>query len=159
MTTKNDDFTQFARVCDSIGQNQAGAGAINDGSCVLTDAHGRLLTVSVVSGILQSGFPTVVDSGAVVQWQLINGGFTVLYQAWGSQVSGANLWVQFHNQAAGPPAGAPDVAPIACVNNGIWSVNFPTGLVFSTGLVIGYSTAHTPYALPAVGGWVTAIHR
>lgn len=159
MVAKNNDNTQFSRVSNADGTSPLGAAPINDALAPLVDSHGRLIVTPFVGGGLISAPPTRVDSAAVVQWQLISAAACKLFQAWGSQVSGALLWVQLFNIAAGPPAGAPYVAPIPCNNQGMWSVNFPDGLNFPTGLVIGYSTAHPAYALPAVGGWITGLIR
>lgn len=159
MVAKNDDTTQFARVSNADGTSPLGAVPIDDGLAPLCDDHGRLIITPFVGGGLINDPPTRVDSAGVVAWQLISAAPCKLYQAWGSQVSGVLLWVHLFNIVAGPPAGAPAVAPIVCNDQGIWSLNVPDGLDFSTGLVIGYSTAHTPYALPAVGGWITGLIR
>lgn len=159
MVAKNNDNTQFSRVSNANGTSPLGASPINDALAPLVDSHGRLIITPYVGGGLVSGALTRVDSAAIVQWQLVSAAACKLFQAFGSQVTGALLWVHFFNIAAGPPAGAPFVAPIPCNDQGVWSVNFPDGLDFSTGLVIGYSTAHQPYALPAVGGWITGLIR
>lgn len=152
---KNDDNTQFGRVNNADGTSPIGTATVNDGLAPLLDQHGRLVVTQFIGGGVLSTPVTPVDSAGVVLWQLISAASGKLFQAWGSQNSGAALWVQLFNVAAGPPAGAPYVAPVPCVSGGMWSMNFPEGLAFGTGLVIAYSTAHAAYAAPAVGGWIT----
>lgn len=159
MTVKTPANTQFGRVSNADGSSPLGAVAADDGLAPLVDSHGRVIVTPLVGGEILTSGPTLVDSAGVTGWKLMSAAACKLYQAWGSQISGVTLWVQLFNIAAGPPAGAPYVAPVVCNDQGIWSLNFPEGLSFSTGLVIAYSTAHTPYAAPAVGGWVSGLIR
>lgn len=160
MATKTLDNTQFGRVSNAAGDSPIGAGAANDGLAPLLDSHGRLITVPYSGGGIASTPPTLVDSAAVVTWQLISATAKILKQAWGSQNSGGLLWVQMFNLAAGPPGAAtPVIAPIPVDSPGAWSLSFPEGLSFTTGIVIGYSTTHTTYTLPTIGGWVSALIR
>lgn len=161
MTAKNDDNTQFARVANADGSSPIAAGAANDGLAPLVDSAGRLITVQYSGGGILSGDPTFVDSQMVTVSQLISATPCKLYQAWGAQASGVMLWLQLFNLAASPPGGAvvPHSTPLPVQNNGMWSQSFESGLTFSTGLVIAYSTAQGLYVAPAVGGWISALIR
>jgi len=143
------------------GSNPGGAAAPNTLQIPLLDSHGRAITVPYVGGSILSGAPTFADSQAVVLWYLLSPAACKLYQAWGAQASGAQLWLQLFNLAAGPPGGAvvPRAAPIPVPNNGMWSFNFPEGLSFVTGLVIAYSTTQSTYTAPVTGGWISGFIR
>lgn len=142
------------------GSNPGGAGAANTMQIPLVDSHGRTIVVPYVGGSILSGAQTRVDSGAVVLWQLVSAAACKLYQAFGSQSSGGLLWALLFDLAAGPPGAAtPYVSGLPVQNNGMWSLSFPEGLSFATGLVIAYSTVLTGYTAPAAGGWITALIR
>lgn len=149
-----------ALTSNADGSNPGGAGAPNTLQIPLVDAHGRQITVPYVGGSILSGAPTVVDSAAVVLWLLVSAVPCKLYQAFGSQASGALLWLHLFDLVAGPPGAAvPRAAALPVQNNGMWSHGFPEGLPFATGLVIAYSTILTGYTAPAVGGWISALIR
>jgi hypothetical protein len=142
------------------GSNPGGASAPNTMQIPLLDAHGRLITVPYVNGQILSSALTRVDSAAVVLWQLVSAASCKLFQAFGSQASGALLWLHLFNLAAGPPGAAvPYMSALPVQNNGMWSHSFPEGLSFSTGLVIAYSTVLTGYTAPGTGGWISALIR
>lgn len=161
MTIKSNDNTQFGRVANADGSSPIAAAAANDGLAPLLDSNGRLITVPYAGGSVLSDNPTLRDSQAVTPWHLINAGAAVLKQAWGAQNSGGLLWVQVFNLVAGPPGGAvvPTIAPIPVDSPGYWSLAFPEGISFSTGIVIAYSTTQTTYTAPTIGGWISALIR
>lgn len=159
MPTKNDDNTQFARIANSSGNNPLGGGGSNDGTCLLTDEHGRLLVVPTTGGVAEVEPPIKYDSAANVTWGLVYNDAVALYQAFGSQNSGIDLWVHFRDIAAGPLAGVSDIAPIPCPDGSAWSVSFPQGWTTGNGLVIGYSINQSSVVLPTNGGWITALYR
>lgn len=142
------------------GTNPGGAGTVNTLQIPLIDNQGRLVVVPFSGGAILSGTPTLVDSAAVVTTQVISAAAAILKQAWGSQDSGGLLWLQMFNLAAGPPGAAvPMIAPIPIDSPGAWSISFPEGLSFSTGILIGYSTTQSTYTAPVTGGWVSALIR
>lgn len=157
---KLDDFTQLARVSDASGNSALGAAATDDGLSPLCDPHGRLIVVGYTGGTLPTAAQSVGDSGAAGIGLLVKASAGILYQAWGCQTSGAQLWALLYNIAAGPPAGAPAYAAVPVPNNGGFSMSFAEGLNFSTGIFIALSTTPFVYAAPGAGaGWISALYR
>ena len=143
------------------GSNPGGAGAVSTLQIPLLDNQGRLVTVPYAGGSILSGAPTFVDSAAVALFHVVSAAPAKLYQAWGAHDSGGLLWLQVFNLAAGPPGGAvvPAMAPIPVDSPGLWSLSFPEGISFATGIVIAYSTTQSTYTAPAIGGWISALIR
>lgn len=158
---KLDDNSQFARCCDSYGDNPLGGAIANDGRSPLCDLDGRLIVVPFTGGHLENVNLSLADMGAAGLGLLVNAGETWLYQAWGLQTSGAQLYALVYNIAAGPPAGAPYIAPVPVPNNGGFSITFPPGgLGFSTGCFVTFSTTPFTYTAPGAGaGWISAMYR
>jgi hypothetical protein len=143
------------------GSNPGGAGAVNTLQIPLLDNQGRLVVVPYAGGSILSGAPTFVDSAAVALFHVVSAAAAKLYQAWGAHDSGGLLWLQVFNLAAGPPGGAvvPAMAPIPVDSPGLWSLSFPEGISFATGIVIAYSTTQSTYTAPVTGGWISALIR
>lgn len=157
---KTEDTTQFARVADANGDSALGAAPADSGLAALCDFHGRLIVVPYVGGALVNTAQSSADSGAAGIGLLVKASAGKLYQAWGVQTSGAQLYALLYNIAAGPPAGAPIAAAIAVPNNGNFSMSFGEGLDFSTGIFIALSTTPYTYTAPAAGiGWISALYR
>lgn len=160
MVAKLDDNTQFGRVADAAGNSPIGAAPADDGLAPLLDSHGRLLVVPYTGGPAPSTPISRADSGALTTFLLVKASPGTLYQAWGSQVSGVALWLQIYDLAVAPPAGAPYAAPIPVLNNGVWSLVFPQGLAFTTGILLALSTTMPNYTAPGpVCGWFTGLYR
>lgn len=143
------------------GSNPGGAGAANTLQIPLLDNQGRLIVVPYAGGSILSGAPTFVDSAAVVLFHVVSAAAAKLYQAWGAHNVVGLLWLQVFDLAAGPPGGAvvPAMSPIPVDGPGLWSLSFPDGISFSTGIVIAYSTTQSTYTAPATGGWISALIR
>lgn len=159
MTTKNDDYTQFARVATAFGEKTGGASPSNDGVSVLTDGHGRLITIPLQNGSYIITLPSFTTQG-VVTYAQIKVGSTIMYKAWGSQDTGNDLWIHFHNQNGGVPAGVPDSSPIYIFKDDKnWMMDFREGITFGNGLAIAYSTTFATTTLPGTGGFISVLYR
>lgn len=159
-TGKLDDFSQFARCCDAFGDNPVGGAVPNDGRSPLCDLDGRLIVVPFSGGHLSNVALSRADMGAAGLGFLVNVGETWLHQAWGVQTTAAQLWLLMYNIAAGPPAGAPWVAPIPVPSNGGFSFANGDGLGFAAGCFLTFSTTPYVYTAPGAGaGWITALYR
>lgn len=157
--SKTEDTTQFARVSDANGDSPLGAASPDDGLAPLCDAQGRLISV-IYNGSIISQAASLADSGAAGIGLAVKATAGKLYQAWGCQTTAALLWALLYDIAAGPPAGAPAFAAVPCPSNGAFSMFFPEGLDFSTGIYIAFSTQPFAYVAPGVGaGWISALYR
>lgn len=156
---KLDDFTQFARVSNPTGDSPLGAANPDDGLSPLCDAQGRLIAV-IYNGSIISAAASLADSGAAGIGLAVKATAGKLYQAWGCQTTAAQLWALLYDIAAGPPAGAPAFAAVPVPSNGAFSMTFPEGLDFSTGIYIAFSTGPFAYVAPGAGaGWISALYR
>jgi hypothetical protein len=148
------------RTANADGSSPSGPQAPGVLQPSLCDSHGRLLSVPYLNGQQLSDLLIRVDSGAIVLWQLISAVPCKLYQAFGAQASGSQLWIHLFDLAAGPPGGAvPYMSALPVPNNGMWSHAFGEGLAFTAGCVIAYSTVITGYTAPVTGGWISALIR
>lgn len=156
MALKNDDNSQFA-VVHASGQ-QAGLVESHGGYPTL-DADGRLVVVSPTNGFMLTGAQQLYKRNANVYGVLVSGA-CYLFQAWGSMdpATAVQNWVHFFNATADPPAGAPFIPALPVVaGGGMWSVNYPEGLLFSIGLTIGYSSTYSTWTAAATGGQFAAL--
>lgn len=154
------DFTQFARVSNADGSTPlAPAASPDDGLAPLCDDQGRLISV-IYNGSIISAAASLADIGAAGIGLQVKVTAGKLYQAWGNQTTAAQLWALLYDIAAGPPAGAPMVAGVPIPSNGAFSMSFPEGLDFATGIFIALSTGPNAYAAPGAGaGWISALYR
>lgn len=156
MSLKNKDNSQFAIVRAS-GQ-QAGL-VEGHGAYPTLDDAGRLVVVTLTGGTLLTG-PNYLYKRTGNFYGVLVTNPCYLFQAWGSinPLAAVQNWVHFFNSTADPPAGTPYIPALPLEPGGaMWSVSFPEGLYFSTGLTIGYSQTYGSWLQAAQGGQFAAL--
>lgn len=156
---KTAQYTQFARVGNPDGSSPIAAASPNQALAPLVDEDGRLIVVPFTGAPIPTGDLIRADSGGAALTLQAKASAGRLYQAWGTQIATAILWLQLFDLAAGPPAGSPFVAPIPILQNGIWSFAIPNGLALNIGILLALSTTAYTYTAPAAGGWFTALYN